>query len=131
MARPSSEVAAEVEPLVLFFGYVPAAITHFVPFEVGDLIDRLSGFGPIANFGHRTFVPMVWMEVVIYVTFEVLVAMKPRAGANEDTPSKPFRAVVAVRSTGVRRDVIVAVRADRGRPNADSDLSIHFRSRHG
>src|ERR1700735_5200212 len=94
----------------LAFGYMPAAITHFIPFEVLDLIKMLPGFWPIANLRHRALVPMVWMEAVIYVTPKVFVTMKPRTNADEDTASKPFRAVVAVRSTRVRRDVIVSVR---------------------
>jgi hypothetical protein len=74
---------------------------------------------------------MVWVEAVIYVTPKVFVTMKPRANADEDPASKPFRAVVAVRSAGVRRDVIVTVRTHRGRSNANGDLSVHFRRCHG
>jgi hypothetical protein len=121
-------VAAEAR---LAFGYMPAAITHLIPFEVLNFIETLPGLRPIANLGHGAFVPMVWMEAVIYVTPKVFVTVKPRTNADEDPTSKPFRAVVAVRSTGVRRDVIVTVRTHRGRSNADGDLRVHFRSRHG
>jgi hypothetical protein len=110
---------------------MPAAITHLVPFEVLDFIEMLPRFWPIANLRHGAFVPMIRVEAVIYVTPKVFVTMKPRANTDENPATKPFRAVVAVRSAGVRRDVIVTVRTHRGRSNANGDLSVHFRSRHG
>jgi hypothetical protein len=66
------------------------------------------------------------METVIHVALEVVSAMKPRASANKDTTRKPYRAVVAVGSTAIRNGVIVAVRAVRGDPNVDADLSPGF-----
>jgi hypothetical protein len=132
VARPSSSirliVAAEAH---LAFGYMPAAVTHLIPFEMLNFVEMLRGFWPVANLGHRAFVPMVWMEAVVYVAPKVFVTMKPRAHANEDATRKPLRAVVAVRSTRVRRNVIVTVRTHRGLSNADGDLSVHFRNRHG
>ena len=70
------------------------------------------------------------IEMVVYVAVEVVTAMKPRTGANEHATRKPFRAVIAVRSTIIRRVVIVTVRAVRSRSNvnADADLGLRFRS---
>jgi hypothetical protein len=70
------------------------------------------------------------MKMIVYVTMEVIRAMKPWARANENTPRKPFRPVVAVGSTTIRRSIIVTVGAVRGRSNADSDANLrpHFGS---
>ncbi len=72
----------------------------------------------------------VRMETVIYMASEVVRAMKPRAGANEDAARKPFRAVVAVGGAVVRGIVIVTVRTSRcgSDVHADADLSLCFGS---
>jgi hypothetical protein len=62
--------------------------------------------------------------MVIYVALEVFGAVIPRASANEHTIRKPFRAVVAVGSTTIRRVVIVTIRAFRWDSNVDADLSL-------
>jgi hypothetical protein len=87
----------------LAFGNMPSAITHFIPFKVLNFIETLRWFRPVANLGHGAFVPMVWMEAVIYVTPKVFVTVKPRANADEDATRKPLRAVITVRGAGIRR----------------------------
>ena len=72
---------------------------------------------------------MIWMEMIIYVAAEVGGAMKPRADANENTARKPLRPIVTVRSTGIRRHVIVTVRTHRGWPDLDGHLSLRSPSR--
>ena len=114
--------------LNLLLRYVAAPITHFFSFEVLNLIETLGRFRPLPNLRHRTFIAMLRMEPVIHVAAEVGRAMKLRAGANEDATGKPFRAVVAVGSAGIRRNVIVSVRADGSHSNFDGDLRLHFRS---
>ena len=59
--------------------------------------------------------------MVIYVTSEVVMAVKPRASANEDTTRKPLRTVVTVRSTSIRSVVIVAIRTC----GLDSDVDVY------
>src|ERR1700722_8006749 len=110
--------------------YVTAPIAHFTSFEVLNFIETLGRFSMFSDLRHWTFVAMVRMEPVIDVATEVGRAMEPRASANENTTGKPFRAVVAVGSTGIRRNVIVSVRADRSHSNFDGDLSIQFGCRH-
>jgi hypothetical protein len=66
--------------------------------------------------------------MVIYMAVKVSRAVKPRAGTDEDTTVIPFRAVVAVGSTGVRSEVIVAVWACGFGSDIDANLSIHFGS---
>ena len=72
------------------FGDVAAAITHLIAFEVGNEVQRLSLFAPVAN-------PWRWACIHdpdgsdYYVAPEVLIDMKPRANANENSARKPFR----------------------------------------
>ncbi len=110
--------------------YVTAPIAHFTSLEVLNFIETLRRFSMFPNLRHWTFVAMVRMKPVIYMTAEGGRAVKPRASSDENTTCEPFRAVVAVGSTGIRRNVIVSVRAYRGDPNFDGDLSIHCWSGH-
>jgi hypothetical protein len=64
------------------------------------------------------------MEMVIYVTAELASSVKPWAGANEDAVGKPLRTVVAGGSTGIRSDIIIAIRAIRGYSDVDAHLSL-------
>jgi hypothetical protein len=67
------------------------------------------------------------MEVVIYMAAKACRAMEPWARTNKDTAGKPFRAAVAIGSTGIGRHVIVAVWALRGDSDVDGDLGMGFR----
>jgi len=64
------------------------------------------------------------MQTVIYVAREITRAMKPRAGANESVPVKPFRTIVAGGGTVIRSYVIVAIRTIRGYSDFDAGLSL-------
>jgi hypothetical protein len=102
--------------------HMAAPITHFISFEVGNFID-----GPRGLFSwvwRGAFISVFRMEMIVYVTMEVIRTMKPWASANENTARKPFRPVVAVGSTAIRRGVIVTVRAVGGRSNADADADL-------
>ena len=103
-------------------GCVATSIPFFVSFEVGT-IDTLRRLGFLATVWLCAFITALWVEAVIYLAPELVVAVKPRAGTNEDIPRKPFWTVVAGRCTVIRSDVIVAVGAFRGYPDADANLS--------
>ena len=60
-------------------------ITHFISFEVGNLIQALCRLGLIANLWRWAFIPVVGMKTVIYMALEIVGAVKPRASANEHT----------------------------------------------
>jgi hypothetical protein len=66
------------------------------------------------------------IETVIYMAVKICVAVKPRAGADEDATGKPFRTVVAIGSAGIRGVVIVAVRAPGFGADGNGDLSLYF-----
>jgi hypothetical protein len=102
---------------------VTAPIPLFVSLEVGA-IDTLRFLGLLAAVWLRAPIALVWIEMVIHFAAEVVRAMKPWANSNEDASGKPFWTIVAGRSTVIRSDVIVAVRAIRGYADLHGDLCI-------
>jgi hypothetical protein len=66
--------------------------------------------------------------MVIYMAAKVFSAVKPRASTDEDTAGEPFRTVVAVGSTGVGSEVVIAVRACGFGTKVDINLSLCFGS---
>ena len=54
---------------------------------------------------------MLNVEAVIHVTMEALWAVKPLAGADEDTARKPLRAIVAIGCAVEGGNIVVAVGA--------------------
>jgi hypothetical protein len=114
-----------------FSSHVAAPIPHFVSFEVRNFIRMICRVRPVAGMRHGAFVSMVRMEMIVHVAAEIRGAVKPGASANEDTTHKPFRAVIAVGSASIRRNVIVPVRAHWRHSNVNADLRFHFGSGHG
>jgi hypothetical protein len=108
---------------------VATSIPLFVSFEVGT-IDTLRRLGFLATVWLCAFITALWVEAVVYLAPELVIAVKPRAGTNEDIPSKPFWTVVAGRCTVIRSDVIVAIGAFRSYPDADAHLSRRFGGRY-
>src|SRR5208283_207609 len=113
--------------LFLTPGYVAASIARLVALEM-RAIDALGRLSFLAAFWCRAIIAVLRMETVIHVALEFVGAMKPRASANEDFATKPFRAVVAGGSTVIRSDVIVTVGAIRSHADDDVDLSLCFGS---
>src|SRR5580693_9139267 len=97
-----------------------ASVPHFVPFEMRG-IDTSCRFRPLTHLGHGALIAVIRMETVIDVAVEMFVAMKPRANADEDAVVQPFRSVITGRSTGIRSDVIVAVRTLGSYADVDAD----------
>jgi hypothetical protein len=104
--------------------HVAAPISHFISLEVGNLVHVFIRFGFVAAVRCRTRVAAMRIEVVVDVAVEVGRAVKPRAGANEYTACKPFRAVIAVWRAIVRGVIVVAVRAIGGDSDVNGDLSV-------
>jgi hypothetical protein len=90
----------------------------------------LCGLGFLATLWRRAFIAVFRMVIIIYVATEVIAAMKPRTGADEDTTGKPFRTVVAGGSAAIRSSVIVPIRTFWGGSDVDADLSLYFGSGH-
>jgi len=102
---------------------VAASITHFVSFEVCG-IDTPAGIRSLTDFWHGSFIAVFRMETIIDVAAEVGRAVKPWAGAYEDSCRKPFRTVIAGGCTGVRGDVIVTVGTVGGYSDVYGDLRL-------
>jgi len=107
-----------------------APITHFISFEMGHVLGMPCGLGSLATLWRCAFIAVFRVITVIYVATEVIAAMKPRTGTDEDTTGKPFRTVVAGGSTAIRRGVIVPIRTFRGGSDVNADLSLYFGSGH-
>src|SRR5580704_3366615 len=91
----SLRCAGRIRSLLAFvLNYVAMSIPHFVALEVG-IIDTFCRLGFLAALRHWPAIAVVWMETIVYVTPELGGPMKPRASANEDARTKPFRTVVA------------------------------------
>ena len=65
-----------------------APIPHFVAFELPWISPLFRGL--LANLRRRSVVAVVRVEGVVYMAFEVISSVKPRANANEDAAIEPF-----------------------------------------
>lgn len=87
---------------------MPASIAHFIPFEVRG-VDMFCRVRFLTALGHGALVAVLRMEMVVYMAAEIGSSMKPWARANEDAIHKPFRAVIAIGSAYIRRDIVVTI----------------------
>ena len=74
-------------------------------------------------------VPMLGIEMIIYMSVKMGGPMKPWSSTNEDAIYKPCRAVISVGRAIVRRIIIIAVGAIRGRADLHRHLSVANGSR--
>ena len=111
----------------LFFAYVTTSVPYLIPLEMRGS-DALGRLGLLATFWQRSLIAMLRMETIINVAFEPGSAMEPRPGANKHVAGKPFRTIIAGRSTRIRSGIIVTIGAFGCRANFDADLSICLRS---
>jgi hypothetical protein len=102
--------------------YMATTVALFVSFEVSS-IDTFVLVGFLADFWHWALVAVIGMETVVHMAAELVMTVKPRAGADEDAASKPLRTVVTGRGTSIRSNVIVTVRAYGLYSHADGNLS--------
>jgi hypothetical protein len=108
-----------------FADYVAASIAHFVWLEVGNLIQTLPRLWPVATGWPWAAIAVIRMETVVHVAMEPGGTMKPRACPDEDSSYKPFRAIIPIGSTIVRRHVVVPIRTHRRNSNLNAYLSLH------
>jgi len=112
---------------VVFAAYVAVSITHLVAMEVFHVLRMKISARGFSTGGVWPVIAMFRVIVVIYVTVEVIWAVKPGTRPDEDAAAEPLRAVVAGGSAVVGRHVVVAVGTYRSRTNADADLSLRSR----
>jgi ATP/maltotriose-dependent transcriptional regulator MalT len=76
-----------------------------------NVFDTLRRVRAIAMIRHWAAISVMSIEMVVHVAAKMSRTVKPRARTNEEATVKPLRAVVAVRSAGIRSVVVVAIRA--------------------
>jgi hypothetical protein len=79
-----------------FVGNVTVPIAHFVSLKVSNMVRAIAGCGLFTAIRKRASVTTLRVVLIVYMTAEMAIAMKPRAGAPEYTANEPLRAVVAV-----------------------------------
>jgi hypothetical protein len=104
-----------------------AAVAHFIAVKV-LAIDTSPGLGFFTDPRHVSSVAVIRMEMVVDVSVEVFVSVKPRADADEYAVVKPFRTVIAGWRTSIRSNVIVTIRALGRYPDPDAHLSLCCRT---
>ena len=104
------------------------SVPNFISFEVINLVEMFCRLGLITTLWLWAGIAVFGMKAIVYMTLEVVRAMKPLSSADENATSKPFRAVVAVGSAIIWSDVIVAVGTIGRNSNFHSNLSCCFRS---
>jgi hypothetical protein len=108
---------------------VAVPITHLVSVKVLHVFGMKVPAGSFATGGIWAVIAVLGVEVVIYVTVEMIWTVKPGAGTDEDAACEPLRAIIAVWSAVIGRSFVVTVRAHRSRAYVDADLSLRCRSR--
>lgn len=103
---------------VIFAAHVAAPIAHFISLKVSG--GHGLPCGPLAIVRETAIVAVLTIVPVGHMAIKIIRAIKPRDSADEDAPTEPFRAVVAVWGASIRTVVIVAVRTFR----SDSDANI-------
>jgi hypothetical protein len=113
--------------LFLVSACVATPVAHFISFKICHFINTLRRLGFLADLWRWALIAVIRMKAVIYVTPEIVRAVKPRASANEYTAGEPLRAVVAVGRAAIWCGVIVTIGTVRGDAD-DTDLSRCFGS---
>jgi hypothetical protein len=78
--------------------------------------------GLVSMFGKWTMIAAVWIKSVINIAVEVVGAMEPGTGSDEDASREPLRSVISVWSAVVWGKVEIAIRANRRWSDIDGDL---------
>src|ERR1700691_231047 len=112
--------AHSMPKLFLLATCMAASIACFIAFELRGLSAPRCRF--LAHLGRCAVVTVMRIEGVIYIALEVIRTMKPRASADEDAASEPFRAIVTVGNAAIGSVIIVAVGTIRGYADFDADL---------
>jgi hypothetical protein len=100
---------------------VTAPVAHFISVETVNVVDVPHWVTVISVAGERASITVARIEAVIGMAVKVRWAVKPGAGADEYPAAEPLGTIVAVRCTGIRGVVIIAIRADGLSSDVDAD----------
>src|SRR5260370_28665594 len=84
---------------------VAAPITHLISVEVIE--------GPVSTSRKWTTVAVMWIEAAINVAVEVVAAVEPGAGSDEDASGEPLGPLLPGLSAVVGGAIVVPIRANR------------------
>ena len=104
-------------------------VSHFSAAKVFGVAVPASA-GRFAATGICAVIAVIGMVAGIDVAVEVVMAVVPGAGADEDAAVEPLRAVVAVGRAAVRACGVVAIGANGSGADVDADLGIGAWSRY-
>jgi hypothetical protein len=91
------------------------SVSHLVPMEL-----RVRMFYSVFTAcWHRPFVSVLYVEVIIDIAAESLGTVEPRSRSNKDAAGEPLRPIVSIRRTRIWSVVVVTVRTDGSRSDAD------------
>jgi hypothetical protein len=76
----------------------------------------------LAACWHWPLIAFAIVEMMIYVSIEMIRPVIPRPHSDENTACEPLGAIVAIRSAGVRGSFVISVRTNRRLSDADSNL---------
>jgi hypothetical protein len=105
---------------------MPVSIVHLGASEVLHMIQRSDG--RLSSVWEFAMISVMGIETPVHVTPEAIVAVKPRAAADEHAIDKPLRSVIAVGGAIVGRKGKIAIGTNGLRPNAHSDLCRRMHS---
>lgn|SRR5579862_4947610 len=108
---------------------VSAAIAHLVPMKILGVMCEVLRIGMIAVVRIRPMIAVVRVEMIIYVSVEIVVAMEPRSGSDENASAEPVGTVIAKGSTVVGRVIVITVGTNRF--HSDIDGYLGWRSGRG
>jgi hypothetical protein len=94
---------------------VASPITHLVSVEVIE--------GLVSTGRSWTNIAVMWIEAVINVALEVVGAVEPRAGSDENAAAEPLGPVVPVWRAVVRGHIVVTIGTNGFCSDVDGDLS--------
>ena len=98
-----------------------AWIVHRLPVKLSTVIPW-----PFTAGRHRAVVTLAIVKLMIDMAVEMIRAVVPGAGADEDTATEPLGPIIAIRSAIVRRSLVIPVWANRCYSDVDCNLCIRF-----
>jgi hypothetical protein len=99
--------------------FVTVLIMHLLTVELPALGSRM-----LAASWSRTMVSVTIIKGVVYMAMKAVRAVEPGTRTDKNSTREPFGAIVAVGSTGVRRILVVTVRAHRGSTYLNRNLGM-------
>jgi hypothetical protein len=99
--------------------FTAMGIMHRLPVKLRTVFPRL-----FATSRERTVVALTIVEMMVDMSIEMLWPMEPWSSTYENAAREPFRPVITIGRTVIRRNFIVAIRANGRCAYADRNLCV-------